>query len=302
MSGNPTVGYRWNYCDDGYPVASRRPEDVSHALVTLQLMRFARERDWWSASQMQGVASTLLGNVWTDHPARLTGFVDGSRGGDEWTWTQAAVIGYAAHGDAPGGDAEVFDAARSILFSSYLARFDRPLEGGTLDSVRTLALALLLAHRPAPFASGSAWEMAAGPGDDAIPASADGGVRFYTVDWAAPADLGASLTLPARVATAPSANVLVDLPDGFAGRVVVSLTYRSAADTTVAEWDGSAYHVLAPLPATRDEDGTLRWFRTTLELDRAIRFDYQPGVPGVNALLQLGDAGIALHRIEATPL
>jgi len=301
-SGNPTIGYRWNYADDGYPTASRRAEDASHALVTLQLMRFANERGWWSASQMQGVASTLLDTMWTGNPARLTGLVDGTRTSEEWTATQAAVIGYAAHGDAPGGDAKVFDVARSILFSSYLARYDRALDGASVDSVRTLALALLLGRRPAAFVAGSRWEREAGAGDDAVPTVA-GGVRFYTVDWAAPAPLAAGgLTLPARVATAASANFLVDLDDAVAGRVIVSVTYRSAVDTSVAEWDGAAYHARAPLPATLDEAGAVRWYRTTFELGALPRFDYQPGVPGTNVLLQLGAAGIAVHRIEATPL
>ncbi|MCC7535715.1 MAG: hypothetical protein IT379_05855 [Deltaproteobacteria bacterium] len=303
MRGNPTIGYAWNYADDGYPVASRRAEDVSHALVTTQMMRFARDRDWWSNSQMQGVAATLLGTMWTGHPARLTGFVDGTRAAadDEWTWSAAAVIGYAAHGDSPGGDPEVFDAARSILFSSYLARHDRALEGATVDSVRTLALALLVAHRPTAFAGGSRWEREAGPGDDAIP-TAPGGARFYIVDWDAPARLSAGIELPARVATSANANLLVDLDDAFDGRVVVSLVYRSSTDATLSEWDGDRYHVLAPMPATRDETGTLRWFRTTFELDRGIRFDYQPAVAGTNVLLQLSADAVAVHRIEATPL
>lgn len=301
MSGNPTTGYTWNYADDGYPVELRRAEDVSHALVTLQLMRLARDRDWWSDSQMQGVAQTLLTTMWTDNPARLTGFVDGSDGGDnEWAWTRAAVIGYAAHGDAPGGDPEVFDAARSILFSSYLSRFERPLEGGTVDVARTLALALLLAHRPEDFAEGSEYEVVAGPGDDAVPA-APGGVRFYTVDWAAPAPIAAGMSLDARAATAINANFLVDLQNTDTGRVVVSLTYASPSAGTVGQWDGSSYDELATLPATRDDEGTVRWWRTTFELD-AGRFDYQDGVPGANVLLRVTSPDISVHRIEATRL
>jgi hypothetical protein len=302
MSGNPTVGYTWNYADDGYPVALRRAEDVSHALVTLQLMREARAQDWWSDSQMQGVAHTLLDTMWTGNPARLHGFVDGSDGGDnEWSWTRAAVIGYAAHGDAPGGDPEVFDAARSILLSSYLSRYERPLQGATVDSARTLAVALLLAHRPAAFAAGSEWEMAAGPGDDALPAVA-GGVRFYTVDWGAPGAHAAGMQLPARTATAANANLLVDLHDTDAGRVVVSLTYAAATPGTVGQWDGEVYEPRAALPATLDDEGTVRWMRTTFELDSTVYFDYQAAVVGTNVLLRLSTPDIMVHRIEATRL
>ncbi len=299
MSGNPSTGYAWNYADDGYPANLRRAEDVSHALVTLQLMRLARDRDWWTDSQMQGVASTLLGTMWTGNPARLTGFVDGSDGGDnEWAWTRAAVIGYAAHGDAPGGDPEVFEVARSILFSSYLSRYERPLDEATVDVARTLAAALLLARRPGGFEAGSEYEVVAGPGDDALPVG-PGGVRFYTVDWAAAQDVAAGLVLPARAATAANANFLVDLDDADVGRVVVSLTYASASTGSVGQWDGATYDPLATLPATRDDEGTVRWWRTTFELD-AGRFDYQDGVPGINVLLRVTSPDISVHRIEAT--
>lgn len=301
-SGNPTVGYTWNYADDGLAPAQRRAEDVSHALVTLQLMRHARDRDWWTDSQMQGVAQTLLSTMWSGNPARLHGFVDGTDGGDsEWSWTRAAAIGYAAHGDAPGGDPEVFEAARSILFSSYLSRFERPLQGGTLDSARTLAAALVLARRPDALADGSEWEQVAGDGDDAIPAM-PGGVRFYTVDWAAPADTAAGLTLPARTSTAANANLLVDLEDDDTGRVLVSIIYSSPTAGQIRRWDGAAYQSLGTLPATIHDDGTNRWLRTTVEFDAGSAFDYQAGVPGKNVLLEVGLASATVHRIEATRL
>lgn len=301
MSGNPTAGYSWNYADDGYPVAQRRPEDVSHALVTLQLMREAGERGWWGDSQLQGVAATLTQNMWSGHPARLHGFVDGSAaaGTSEWSWSRAAVIGYAAHGDAPGGSPAVFEYGRSLLFSSYLSRFERAFQGSTIDSARTLAVALFLSHRPDGFEDGSAWEMVAGPGDDAVPDQA-GGVRFYTVDWAAPADAAYGITLPGRAATAANANFLVDLEDDFAGEVAVSITYSAATAGDVAQWDGAAYQTLGSAAATLDEDGTRRWMRTTFTLD-SDRFDYQDGVVGTNVLLRASSDTIAIHRIEATP-
>jgi len=303
MSGNPTIGYRWNYADDGIAVGSRRAEDVSHALVTLQLMRFAGDRGWFSASQMRGVAATLRDTMWTGNPARLTGRVDGSSGGDrEWVWSRAAAIGYAAHGDAAGGDALVFDLARSLLVSTDLARNDRAFDG-SVSATGILTLALLLAHTPSAFDGGSRWTQVAGPGDDALPADATGGARFYTVEWATPRTVTAGATaLIGRTATATTANVLVDLPPAVTGRVAVSITWSSASAGTVQQWDGARYDTLAPLPATRDDEGTVRWWRTTFELAAGHRHDYQAGVPGVNVLLQLTGATPTVHAIEVTPL
>lgn len=305
MSGNPSTGYRWNYADDGFPVARRRPEDVSHSLVTLQLMAFAREREWWSATQASGVAVTLLETMWTGHPARLNGFVDGSTttGANEYRWSAAAGIGYAAHGNAAGGDTLNFDTACSLLFSTYLSPFERPLTGGRVDAARSLLLALLAARRPDAFAEGTRWRMVAGsPGDDTPPAALaeGGGVRFYTIDWSAPADLSAGLTLPGRTATSAGANFLVDLAEP-SGRVAVSLIYRSGEDGEVQQWNGSEYRTLSPLPASIDRDGEVRWMRTTFELSPN-RLDYQSGVVGTNVLLQLSSGDVTLHSIEATPL
>ena len=102
--------------------------------------------------------------------------------------------------------------------------------------------------------------------------------------------------------------------------VVVSLTYAASGDGVVQEWDGAEYHPLAPLPATLDQDGQLRWMqearphppatldqdgqlrwmRTSFLLDPAIRYDYQEGVVGTNVLLQTTSL-IDVNRIEATP-
>lgn len=295
-------GLAWNYVDDGWPVDRRSAEDVSHALVTLQLARFARTRGWWSDADMARVATTLLSQMWRGHPARLAGRVDGSSGGDsEWTWSQAAPIGMAVHADAPGGRPEVFDFARSLLVSAYMTPTSRPLAGARVDAARALAIARLFEHRPAAFITDSRWSRVAGPGDDALP-DAPGGVRFYTVDWTAPTDVeAAGLSLPARTATAANANVLVDLDPGDPRRVVVSITYRAASDGAIEQWDGERYHSLAPLPASLDRDGTVRWMRTSFVLGPAPRFDYQPGVPGDNVLLQLTQIA-SVHRVEATPI
>ncbi|HGG57707.1 MAG TPA: hypothetical protein ENK31_07925 [Nannocystis exedens] len=170
-----------------------------------------------------------------------------------------------------------FDLARSLLVSSYLTPFDRPLEGATVDSARSLAIARLFEHRPETHMPDSRWSMVAGAGDDALP-EMSGGVRFYTVDWADVAELTvASLSLPARSATSSNANVLVDLAAGDERDVIVSLTYAAAEAGVVQEWDGENDQVLTSLPATLDDDGTLRWMRQSLLLDPAIRFDYQGG-------------------------
>ena len=294
-------GYSWNYVDDGWPVDKRVAEDVSHALVTLQLIRFAGERGWWTGDDMAKISRTLGAQIWSGHPARLHGRVDGSSGGDnDWKWTRAAAIGYAVHGDAPGADPVAFDLARSILVSSYLTPYERPLMGGTVDSARTLVLGRLFEHRPQTHLPDSSWSIVAGPGDDALP-EMPGGVRFYTVDWAAPAEIGVGgLSLPARRAMTESANMLVDLEEDDTRQVVVSLSYSAATDGIVQEWDGASYHTLATLPATKDASGVVRWMRTSFRLDPKIRYDYQPGQVGTNVLLQV-TSEIDLHRIEATP-
>ncbi|MCB9755278.1 MAG: hypothetical protein H6713_35510 [Myxococcales bacterium] len=297
----PAGGYTWSYVDDGWPIDQRQPEDVSHALVTLQFIRFAGARGWWSDADMARIAKTLRLQMWSGNPARLHGRVDGSSGGEsEWSWTRAAVIGFAVHGDAPGGEPAAFDFARSLLVSSYLTPYERPLVGATVDAARALALARMFERRPDAYAPDSRWLTVAGPGDDALPET-PGGVRFYTVDWGAPADLEVgALTLPARSATATNANLLVDLELEDERPVVVSLTYAAADGGVVQEWDGAEYHPLAPLPATLDQDGERRWMRTSFLLNPAIRHDYQPAVVGTNVLLQTTSL-IDVNRIEATP-
>ena len=154
--------------------------------------------------------------------------------------------------------------------------------------------------RVEPMAGGSTWEMEAGAGDDAVPAAA-GGVRFYTVDWADPTDQDRGLVLPARTSTAVNANLVVDLEDGTDGRVLVSVVYAAATTGALQQYDGESYRSLGTLPATVDDEGIVRWMRTTVELDPD-RFDYQAGVPGTNVLLQLTHATVSVSRIEATPV
>jgi hypothetical protein len=321
MNGNPEQGYEWHYADDGLPTGKKPTfEDVSHAAITLQLMRFAADRGWWPRNRMRGVAATLVKRMWAGNPAHLQGLVNGSmppsspkNNWNVWKWTQGASIGFATHGDAVGGDPKVFDLARSILFSSYLSRNSISLNGGTVDPGGTLALALLLTRRPAPFEKGSRWETEAGsPGDNGAP-FVGGGARFYSKDWHDPRPFAAGLTLMARIAAKPNANLLIDLESGFKGRVIVSLTYHSTNATEISEWDGKngKYVTIAKLPVTKvaTTSGTKEaitgwahtWFRTTFELDPSIRYDYQSG-QGTNVLLQIGAKGVAVHRIEATPL
>lgn len=294
-------GYRWNYVDDGYPANRRSSEDISHALSTLRLMRFARDRGWWSDAHMAAVAVTLTRQIWNGHPARLNGRVDGSTlGADDWSYSRGAPVGLAVHGDAPGGNPLVFELARSALVSSYMTRFGRPLSGAVVDPVRALAIATLLAHRPAGLPGGTMWSVVAGPGDDAPPTGP--GVRFYVADWAPPAAVrdDAGLSLVARTATAPSENILIDVEPAERRPVMVSITYRATADGQIEQWDGSAYRAIAPLPASRSDDNRVYWMRTSFVLDPSRYFDYE-GHAGKNLLLQITQR-VDLHRIEATPM
>jgi hypothetical protein len=287
----------WNYCDDG--LATRRAEDISHALVTLQFMRFAHDHGWWSDADMGAIARTLVGKVWTGNPLRMHGAVDGSSGGDrEWAWTRAAAIGWAAIGDAPGGDPAVFDHARSLVFSTQLSAGGVPLEGGLVDSVSGLALARLLAHVPEPFTH--SWTRVAGDGD--TEPAAEGGARFYTVDWEAPRDVTLhGIAIPARVGTTANANFVVDLPDALATRdVVISIVWEAGSSGAIEQWDGTDYVQVTTLPASLDQAGEVRWARTTFRMRRD-RFDYQGAVPGANVLFQITNR-VALHAIEVTPL
>jgi hypothetical protein len=295
--------YEWNYVDDGYPVAQRRAEDISHALLTTQFMRFSRDRGWLSNGHMTALANTFTDAIWSGHPAKMNGRVDGtSAGASDWTYTRAAILGFAANADAPGGDPLLFDLARSALVSARLARFDLPLSSGTVDPVGLDALATLLLHRPSPFAPDSRWSVVAGPGDDAAPVDERGGARFYRADWAAPApSTAATLSLVARASTAINANFLVDLPEAQTGPVSVSITWRSSSDGSVQQFDGASYRTRAPLPATTDENGVERWMRTTFVFDSATAADYERSIPGRNVLFQCTN-NLRIHRIEATPL
>ena len=291
-------GYTWNYCDDGLAPGSRRPEDVSHALVTAQFIRFAGARGWYDATDMARTSDTFTKQVWSGHPARHHGFVDGSDGGtSEWSWTRASTVGMAVQGDAPQGRPELFDMTRSVLMSSYLTRYGRPLTGGTTATAQTLALARLFQHRPAAFADDSAHVVVAGPNDTQAQAE---GVRFYTVDWQDPADQSLDgLTLMARTASAANANVVVDVMDGETRPIIVSITYSATADGLIQQWDGAQYITLGDLPRSAADDDTVRWMRTTVQLDPSL-FDYQ-GTAGTNVLLQFTSTP-SVHRLEMTPL
>lgn len=295
VSTTSSGGYTWNYVDDGYPLDKRSPEDISHALLTLQFLRHAHEKTWLTDAHMARVATTILWQMWSGNPARMHGRVDGSSGGaDEWAWTAAATVGMAAHADA--GRAEIFDYTRSAIVSSYMTANGLPIATASVDGVRALAIAMLFAHRPTAFAPDSKWSRVPGDGD-----TMPGGVRFYTVDWGAPAPLAVDgIPLPARTSTAANANLLVDLDPAETRRVVVSLTYRADTAGTVQQWDGTKYVALAPLPATRNADGTVVWMRTSFLLNTS-RFDYESGTPGTNVLLQLTQLA-SVARIEATPL
>lgn len=63
-------------------------------------MREAGELGWWPPNRMTGVSATLRDTVWSGHPARLHGFVDGSDAGDsEWSWSRAGPLPATVHDD-----------------------------------------------------------------------------------------------------------------------------------------------------------------------------------------------------------
>ena len=306
--------YVWKYGDLGASSA----EDISHGAVTLMWARFAFDRGDLTARDAARFQNTIAELIYRGNPARLAGTVDGSDAGyDPWRLSDAASIGMAVWGDAldfdQGGRVEIWELGRSVLTSSHLTRNDVPITAPVTGNIYSaLTIAHLFGHRPPELAPDSRWVMVAGdPADQAVPTSASGGggVRFYTEDWSPPAQLEVA-SLPGqsgvtiRRATAADANLLVDLPaDGAKYGAVVSLTYRSGTDGSVQQWDGTGYRTLAPLPATRvpgRDEPVL--FRTSFRLDQAVRFDYQPAVPGDNVLLQLDTDAVEVHRIEATPL
>ncbi len=304
--------YVWRYGDIG----SSSAEDISHGAVTLMWARFAFDRGELNALDAIRLQNTVADLIYRGNPARLAGTVSGSDAGyDPWRLSDAASIGIAVWGDAldsgDGGRIEIWELARSVLTSSNLTRNDVPIAAPmTANVYSALTIAHLFGHRPPELAPDSRWVMVAGdPAAQAPPTTNGGGVRFYTADWSEPAALDVP-SLPGqsgvsiRRATAPDANLLVDLPsDGAKNGAVVSLTYRSAVDGAVQQWDGSSYRTIAPLPATlvpgRDQPVL---FRTSFRLDRSTRFDYEPGVPADNVLLQLTADAVEIHRIEATPL
>lgn len=306
--------YVWKYGDIGATSA----EDISHGAVTLQWARFAFDRGELNARDAARLQNTIADLIYQGNPARLAGTVSGSDSGyDPWRLSDAASIGIAVWGDAlaadDGGRVEIWELGRSVLTSSHLTRNDVPIAAPVTANVYSaLTIAHLFGHRPPELAPDSRWVMVAGdPADQAPPTSAreGGGVRFYTVDWGEPGELEVP-SLPGqsgvsiRRATDADANLLVDLPaDGAKYGAVVSLTYRSGADGSIQQWDGASYRTIAPLSATRvpGRDQPVL-FRTSFRLDPAGRFDYQPGVPGDNVLLQLSADAVEVHRIEATPL
>lgn len=283
----------WNYADEGYPHA-RAAEDISHALVTLQFARFARDQGWWTDAQMASIARTLRELVWSANPMRMNGRIDGGRRGEaEWIDTRAATIGWAAHGDSPGGDIAIFDYARSLAFTTLLAAPAVPLEGGTTGAVGVLALARLATGQPPQY--DETVRMIAGPNDLDV-----GTARFYTVDWDNPRTVTVGgLGLPARASTELNANVLIDRPEDDDSNLIVSFVWQSGTDGEVGVWDGDRYRRVTSLPATIAQDGTVRWARTTFELAPPY-FDYQPSIAGTNILLQVTNR-IALSEIEVTP-
>jgi hypothetical protein len=300
MPSTPVGGYRWNYVDDGYPAASRTPEDIAHATNTFQILRYGLDTGTLSRYLTAGIDRTLLRQVWSGNPARLNAFVDGTTSSTfTWDYSKTAAISFAAQASAAGGSPELFDYARSILVSSYLTRHGiHPTNGGPY-ATQLLALATLFERRPSQFAGDSRWSRVAGPSDTSLDPA--GGVRFYSADWSAPVPTTfGGMTLPARTDTALFSNVLVDVPPSVTGRIVVSITYSASTSGEAQIWNGSSYLSVCPLPASVDETGTRRWYRTTFVFNAASAFDYESN-PLKNVLLQFTNR-VSVHRIEATPM
>jgi hypothetical protein len=157
--------------------------------------------------------------------------------------------------------------------------------------------------------------MVAGDLQDGTPPSQPGGAHFGS-GWKAATDVTAGFPLKGRVATAPNAEIFVDLEDATVGRVLVSVTYLAPNNTVLSEDLGPSNRreFVALLPVTRDCIAELNaddcmeravedhWHRTTFELERRGRTDSLPDAPGTNVRLRLSKKGVTIHRIEVTPL
>lgn len=303
-------GYKWKRAVNPAPLNIQIPEDISHALNTLQFLRFCSERGWYSRIDNERVARTILNQMWSENPARMNPRVDGSSAiGDnedkKRAFSSAAMIGLAVHADATGGKPEIFDYARSVFVSSYLTHFGKPIDAASVDAIRCLGLAQLLAHRPFAYQPDSRWSIVAGDsGDQAAPTDAGGGVRFDT-HWSSPGPVTSDQEpyLVGRTTTAPtdSSSIVIDLQEYESRRVVVSVTYLANADGAVQQWDGTAYRHVSSLPTTKTDTNKLVWMRTSFVIDPTRYFDYQPGVAGKNISLRFTKV-VSLHRIEATPI
>jgi hypothetical protein len=268
----------------------------------LQFVRRATDLGRLNPALQSRAAATILGNMWSGVPARVRAYVDGTDDSEKsWDYASQSTIAFAAHADAPLGRAEIFDYARSLIFSSYLSRYGVNADHGTASPVEAYAIALLALHCPDRFRSDSRWSRVAGASDTRV--ERRGGVRFYTTDWSSPLmrERG-GLTLMSRVATAANANVLLDLPEASrAVPTVMSITYSATTNGEVQQWDGARYQTIARLPASFDEMGNLRWWRTSWLILPASATDYQPSAPGRNVLFQFTSKPV-IHRLEATPL
>jgi hypothetical protein len=307
-SGN---GYVWKYGGAGY--TGTAAEDVSHATVNEQWMRFEMPLGQFDTAHAARIQSTLLDVVYQGNPAQLASYVDGTHDSNDWAYAGPTALGSSVWGDAipaaSGGRVELWELARNVLLSAQLEANQRSLASPIASALDPLVLAHLFLHRPPELAPDSTWVVHAGDANDiTTPTSASGGVRFYGPDWSAPtpiSDLPNHPKASYRTATAADANFSVDLPSTQSNDVLVSLTYRAATGGSVQQWDGTKYRTLAPLPATNvdvSQSATPVFFRVTFRLDRTAYFDYGPNVPATNVLLQATQNGIEVIAIEGTPL
>ena len=245
----PSGGYTWNYWDDGLAPDRRRAEDTAHALIETQLIRHMESLGYFPPEEMPGFEKTLMRQVWMGDPVALAAAVDGS-GIASRKLARTAPILYATLADRVPNSSLVWETGKSILFSTYLSEHRIDPETGSVDSVRSLALARFLQTRPgAPAVSWTAGkDESSGPRFD-----------FPENQWSPAEDIEAGYSLAAVRGKANASWSLTFPESETPAGLVVSLIWagRNEARITASSGGGA---ILSP---TLNEKGALRWHRTT---------------------------------------
>ena len=245
----PSGGYTWNYWDDGLAPDRRRAEDTAHALIETQLIRHMEGLGYFPPEEMPGFEKTLMRQVWKGDPVALAAAVDGS-GIASRKLARTAPILYATLADRVPNSSLVWETGKSILFSTYLSEHWIDPETGSVDSVRSLALARFLQTRPgAPAVSWTAGKNeSSGPRFD-----------FPENQWSPAEGIEAGYSLAAVRGKANASWSLTFPESETPAGLVVSLIWagRNEARITASSGGGA---ILSP---TLNEKGALRWHRTT---------------------------------------